>query len=211
MFFVIVSFFVNLATVLLLFLVSIGDLTTAGFFTTFHFLKVTFLNGEGPLGGWLDKPFDVLTLGLWNVCAGKNGVIFACHEAHIDYSLATCVAFLAFLLSLLALWPRFRKRWIHVISAFLSLLVTLACVLLMVMVFTVFVTRKVQFERYITPETDVDLGPGVWITLALVPLTVFGSLFGAFSVCCPGRLGRRRGEQEDNLPESKEEVSEPMA
>lgn len=117
------------------------------------------------------------------------------------------MAFVAFLLSFLTLFPRFRKRWLHALSAILSLLVTLSCVLLLVVVFTVYGTRKVHYESHLVPEATVKLGPGIWITLALVPLTVFGSLFGAFAVCCPGRLERRQRD----VPASKEEITEPFA
>ncbi|KAF8936377.1 hypothetical protein BGZ47_009530, partial [Haplosporangium gracile] len=107
-----------------------------------------------------------------------------------------------------ALHPSFRKRWLHAITTFLSLLVTLSCLLLMIVVFTLFGSRKTQFEKHLVPTpARVSFGPGVWITLALVPLTVFGSLFGAFAVCCPGRFERRPRSEE--VPESKEEVYEP--
>ncbi|KAG0053821.1 hypothetical protein BGZ83_000365 [Gryganskiella cystojenkinii] len=238
MFIPIVSFLVNLAAALLLFLVSVGDLGMARFFTDFYFMKVAFGSGNGPLGGWLDTSYDFLTFGLWSFCEGSADVVSACSEGKIGYTLepipaiynvdqqyvsngvrnfgkvtvlyipAACIAFLAFLISFVALFPRFRKRWMHAVSALLSLIVTLFCVLLLVVVFTVYGTRKVQYENYLVPQpTQIKFGPGMWITLALVPLTVFGSLFGAFAVCCPGRLERRSRD----APASKEEITEPSA
>lgn len=122
---------------------------------------------------------------------------------------ATCVALVALVLSFVSLWPRFRKRWIHAVATFLSLLVSIACVILMITVFTVYGSRKVQFEKHlISSPVKINLGPGVWITLALVPLTVFGALFGSLATCCPGRFQRR---DQDDLPESKEDVAEPSA
>ncbi|KAF9088554.1 hypothetical protein BGX23_007268 [Mortierella sp. AD031] len=240
MFVPIVSFLVNLVTAALLILVSIADLGTSRFFSSFHFLKVMF-DTNGPTTGWLNKPYDFISFGLWSFCEGAAGVTNACIDPKIGHSLepiplwndidqhyvpnavrsfsrvsilyipATCFAFVAFLISFIALWPRFRKRWLHAISAFLSLLVTLSCVLLMVVAFTLFGSRKTQFERHLVPTpAKVSFGPGVWITLALVPLTVFGSLFGAFAVCCPGRF-ERRSRGGDDLQESKEEVHEPSA
>ncbi|KAK3812759.1 MAG: actin cortical patch SUR7/pH-response regulator pali [Linnemannia elongata] len=240
MFVAIVSFLVNLATALLLFLVSIADLSTSNFFSSFHFLKISFAT-NGQVSGWLNKPYDFISFGLWSFCEGTAGVTNACIDPKIGYTLepipalndidqhyvpnavrsfgkvsilyipATCVAFLAFVISLLALHPRLRKRWLHALTAFLSLLVTLSCLLLMVVVFTLFGSRKTQFEKHLVPTpAKVSFGPGVWITLALVPLTVFGSLFGAFAVCCPGRF-ERRGRREREVPESKEEVHEPSA
>ncbi|KAG0257224.1 hypothetical protein BG011_004077 [Mortierella polycephala] len=235
MFIPLVSFFINFATALLLFLVSIANLHSARFFTAFHFLKVHYIDGAGPQSGWLDRPYDLLSFGLWGFCEGTNNVVSACTNGHIGYTLesipnvyevdqrhipnavrgfskvivlyipATCVAFLALFFSFIALFPRFRKRFLYGVSAFLSLLVTLSCVLLMVVVFTVFVSRKIQFERHLEPKANVTLGPGVWITLALVPLTIFGSLIGAFAVCCPGRFKK----QSEDAPESKEEAHEP--
>lgn len=76
----------------------------------------------------------------------------------------------------------------------------------MAVVFTVNGTRKIHYERHLVPEATVKFGPGVWITLVLVPLTVFGSLFGAFAVCCPGRLERRQRD----VSVSKEEITEPL-
>ncbi|GJJ73681.1 hypothetical protein EMPS_06039 [Entomortierella parvispora] len=237
MFIPIVSFLVNLAAALLLFLVTVGDLAIARFFTSFYFLKVAYTGGNGPQGGWLDVTYDFLTFGLWNFCEGSNNVVNACSRGQVGYTLnpipsihrvdeeyvsnairtfnkvtvlyipATCIAFLAFLLSFVALFPRFRKRWMHGLSAILSLLVTLCSVLLLIVVFTVNGTRKVQYERHLDPEVSVKFGPGMWITLVLVPLTVFGSLFGAFAVCCPGRLER----QPRDGPASKEEMAEPLA
>ncbi|KAF9998348.1 hypothetical protein BGZ79_007974 [Entomortierella chlamydospora] len=235
MFVAIVSFIVNLATALLLFLVSIGDLTSARFFTTFHFLKIAYTTGDGPKSGWLDTQYNVLTFGLWNYCEGLDNVINACIDPKIGYTLdaiptlnqvdqhyvsntvrsfnkvtvlfipATCVAFLAFVLSAIALSPRFRKRFLHGFIGFLMFLVTICCILLMIVVFTVNVSRKIHFEAHLEPPVKASLGPGMWITLALVPLTVLGSLFNAFAVCCPGRFERRS----KNLPDSKEEITEP--
>ncbi|KAF9438963.1 hypothetical protein BGZ76_002256 [Entomortierella beljakovae] len=237
MFIVIVSFIVNTAVALLLFLVSVGNLASARFFTTFHLLKITYTSGNGPMGGWLNTPYNVLTFGLWSYCEGMDNTINACIDPKIGYTLdsiptlyeadghyvsnavrsfnkvtvlfipATCAAFLAFILSAIALAPRFRKRWLHAISAFLLLLVTLSSILLMVVVFTVNATRKIQFERHLSTPVKTSLGPGVWIMLSLVPLTVFGSLFSGFAVCCPGRFERRNRE----VPESKEEVTEPSS
>ncbi|KAF9348587.1 hypothetical protein BGX26_013021 [Mortierella sp. AD094] len=237
MFAAIVSFIINFATALLLFLVSIGDLTSARFFTSFHFLKITYTTGYGPQSGWLNTPYNVLTFGLWNYCEGLDNVINACIDPKIGYTLdaiptlnqvdqhyvsnavrsfnkvtvlyipATCVAFLAFVLSAIALSPRFRKRILHAVTAILLFLVTLCCVLLMIVIFTVNGSRKIQFEAHLQPPVKTSLGPGVWITLGLVPLTVFGSLFSAFAVCCPGRFERRSRD----LPESKEEITEPTS
>ncbi|KAF9547661.1 hypothetical protein EC957_008018 [Mortierella hygrophila] len=221
MFVAIVSFLVNLATALLLFLVTIADLSTSKFFSSFHFLKISFpING--PVSGWLNRRYDFVSFGLWSFCEGTAGVTNACIDPKIRSTLepvpalndidqhyvpnavrsfgkvsilyipATCVAFLALLISLLALHPRFRKRWLHGLATFLSLLVTLSCLLLMVVVFTLFGSRKTQFEKHLVPTpSKVSFGPGVWMTMALVPVTVFGSLFGAFAVCYPGRFERR--------------------
>ncbi|KAG0347813.1 hypothetical protein BG004_006907 [Podila humilis] len=239
MFVPIVSFLVNFVTALLLFLVSIGDLATSRFYTSFHMMKIEFTSGNGPQGGWLDSAFSFLTFGLWSFCEGIDNVTLACSDGKIGFTLepipalytidqqhvaeavrsfnkvtvlyipATCVAFVAMILSLASLWPRFRKRWIHGVATFLSLLVSIACIILMITVFTVYGSRKVQFEKYmVSPPVKATLGPGVWITLALVPITVFGSLFGSFATCCPGRFRRN---QQSNLPESKEEVAEPSA
>ncbi|KAG0352116.1 hypothetical protein BG005_008399 [Podila minutissima] len=247
----IVSFLVNLITTLLLFLVTIGDLATTRFYTSFHMMKATralvdivcsqvvFASGNGPQGGWLDKAYSFLTFGLWSFCEGTDNTIEACSDPKIGYTLdpipvlhnadqqyvaeavrsfnkvtvlyipATCVALVALVLSFVSLWPRFRKRWIHAVATFLSLLVSIACVILMITVFTVYGSRKVQFEKHlISSPVKINLGPGVWITLALVPLTVFGALFGSLATCCPGRFQRR---DQDDLPESKEDVAEPSA
>ncbi|KAF9295511.1 hypothetical protein BGZ74_010781 [Mortierella antarctica] len=217
----IVSFLVNLITTLLLFLVTIGDLATTRFYTSFHMMKATralvdivcsqvvFTSGNGPQGGWLDKAYSFLTFGLWSFCEGTDNTIEACSDPKIGYTLATCVALVALVLSFVSLWPRFRKRWIHAVATFLSLLVSIACVILMITVFTVYGSRKVQFEKHlISSPVKINLGPGVWITLALVPLTVFGALFGSLATCCPGRFQRR---DQDDLPESKEDVAEPSA
>ncbi|KAG0327392.1 hypothetical protein BGZ99_007722 [Dissophora globulifera] len=239
MFVAIVSSLINLVTALLLFLVSVGNLTTGRFFTSFHFLKVSYTTSSGPLGGWLTMPYNVLTFGLWNYCEGMDSVINACIEPHIGYNLdtipslnavdqhyvpnavrtfgmvtilyipVTCLTFLAFALSAIALSPRFRKRWLHALSGFLLFLVTIAVILLTVVVFTVNGSRKVQFEKHVVPETNVTFGPGMWITLGLVPLTVFGSLLSAFAVCCPARLQRRSSARD--MPESKEDISEPTS
>jgi len=73
----------------------------------------------------------------------------------------------------------------------------------MVVVFTFFGSLKTQFEQHLTPTpARVSLGPGIWITLALVPLTAFGLLFGAFAVFCPGRFERRLRD----YPDFNEEV-----
>ncbi|KAI8598529.1 actin cortical patch SUR7/pH-response regulator pali [Dissophora ornata] len=236
MFVAVVSFLVNLATALLFFLVSIGDLTTGRFFTSFYILKVAYTTGDGPQSGLLNEPYNVLTFGLWNYCEGMDSVINACSDPEIGYTLdsipslnvvdqqyvsdavrnfekvtilyipATCIAFVAFLISAIALTPRFRKRWLHAISAHLLVLATLSSILLLVVVFTVNGSRRIQFEEHVVPDTKVTLGPGVWITLALVPLTVFGSLFSAFAVCCPGRFERSRSTYAE---EPKEGVYEP--
>ncbi|KAG0036970.1 hypothetical protein BGZ82_003391 [Podila clonocystis] len=243
----IVSFVVNLITALLLFLVTIGDLATTRFYTSFHMMKasihlhfnVVFTSGNGPQGGWLDKAYSFLTFGLWSFCEGIDNTIEACTDSKIGYTLdpipvlhtadqqhvgeavrsfskvtvlyipATCIAFVALVLSFVSLWPRFRKRWIHALATFLSLLVSIACVILMITVFTVYGSRKVQFEKHlVSTPVKITLGPGVWLTLALVPLTVFGSLFGTLATCCPGRFQRR---DQNDIPESKEEVAEPSA
>ncbi|KAG0221166.1 SUR7/PalI family-domain-containing protein [Mortierella sp. GBAus27b] len=236
MFAAIVSFIVNLAITLLLFLVSIGDLATSHFFTTFHLLKVVY-SQDGPQGGWLSMPYNVLTFGLWSLCEGRDDTINACSDPKVGFTLddipgvnavdehyipnavrsfnkvmvlfipVTCVAFLALLLSFMALFPRFRKRWLHGISGFFMFLVTLVCLLLMIAVFTVNGYRKVQFERHLQPAADVSLGPGAWITLVLVPLTIFGSLLNGFAVCCPGRFkGKSREDGHDASGAHKEEA-----
>ncbi|KAG0270766.1 hypothetical protein BGZ95_001552 [Linnemannia exigua] len=227
MFIAVVSFLVNLATAVLLILVSIADLGTSRFFASFHFLKISFAT-DGPVTGWLNKPYDFITFGLWSFCEGTAGVTNACIDPMIGYTLEPIPALndidqhyvpnavrsfgKVSILYIPALFPNFRKRWLHAITAFLSLLVTLSCVLLMVVVFTLFGSRKTQFEKHLVPTpTKVSFGPGVWITMALVPLTVFGSLFGAFAVCCPGRFERSARGRGREVPESKEEVREPTA
>ncbi|KAF9114171.1 hypothetical protein BGX27_011527 [Mortierella sp. AM989] len=223
MFVAIVSFIVNLAAALMLFLVSIGNLNSARFFTAFHFLKITYTTGYGPQSGWLNTPYNVLTFGLWNYCEGMDNVINACIDPKVGYTLETIPTLdqadqhyvsnavrslnKVTVLYIPALSPRYRKRWLHAISAFLLFLVTLFCILLMIVVFIVNGSRKIKFEKHLQPLVKTSLGPGVWITLCLVPLTVFGSLFSAFAVFCPGRFERRTR----NLPESKEEVTEPSA
>ncbi|KAI1317499.1 hypothetical protein EDD11_008306 [Mortierella claussenii] len=224
MFVAAVTFMVNLATALLLFLVSIGNLTTGRFFTTFHFLKVSYTATNGPNGGWLSTPYNVLTFGLWNYCEGMDNVINACIEPKVEYNLSgiqnlndvdlhyvanavRSVNKVAVLyIPATALSPRFRKRWLHAISGFFMLLVTLSCILLMMVVLAVNVSRKVQFEKHLVPDAKVSLGPGVWITLALVPLTVFGTLLNGFAVCCPGRLQRRPKSAEDFPADTKAEI-----
>ncbi|KAF9423741.1 hypothetical protein BGZ94_008192 [Podila epigama] len=227
MFVPILSFLVNLATAVSLLLVTIGNLATP---------RINFTTGLGPLGGWLDKPYAFISFGLWSFCEGVDNVVVSCSDPKLDNTLepipalhavdqlhvaeavrsfnkvtvlfipATCVAFVALFLSFLSLWPRFRKRWIHALSTFLSVLVAIACVILMITAFTVFGSRRIQFQKYLdaTP-IDIEFGPGVWITLALVPLTVFGALFGSVAVCCPGR------RQQADIPETKEQVAEPSA
>ncbi|CAO3571364.1 unnamed protein product [Mortierella alpina] len=235
MFASILSFIVNLATFLTLFLISIGNLATPSFFTIFHLLKVTFTSGQGPKGGELNVDYQTVTFGLWNYCYGSGGTTSACSTPLIKYGLGflpklseidqmfvpevvrsfgkatvlfipvTCVAFFALVLSFMALFPRFRKRWLHGITAFLSLLVTLTCVLLMVMVLTVNGARKIQFDLHMVPEVHASLGPATWMCLGIVPLTVLGSLVGAFAVCCPNRLKSKKTVK-DLPPYSKEKV-----
>ncbi|KAF8930304.1 hypothetical protein BGZ58_008338 [Dissophora ornata] len=222
MFVAVVSFLVNLATALLFFLVSIGDLTTGRFFTSFYILKVAYTTGDGPQSGLLNEPYNVLTFGLWNYCEGMDSVINACSDPEIGYTLDSIPSLNVVdqqyvsdavrnfekvtILYIPALTPRFRKRWLHAISAHLLVLATLSSILLLVVVFTVNGSRRIQFEEHVVPDTKVTLGPGVWITLALVPLTVFGSLFSAFAVCCPGRFERSRSTYAE---EPKEGVYEP--
>ncbi|KAF9905311.1 hypothetical protein BX616_001040 [Lobosporangium transversale] len=247
MFVPIVSFLINLIITLLLFLVSIGNLWSGRFFTAFYLLKVTYTTGDGPKSGWLSTSYNMLTFGLWNFCEGKDNVINACIEPKTGFTLegipnifdtdehyvpnavrsfnkasflfipATCVAFLALVLSAIALSPRFRKRWLHAMSGFFMFLVTLCCVLLMIVVFTVNVSRKIQYERHLTPEAKTSLGPGVWITLALAPLAIFGSVFSAFAVCCPGRFEKHpnvtvtphtAATQQNDVPVSKAEIQD---
>ncbi|KAG0372334.1 hypothetical protein BGX24_000386 [Mortierella sp. AD032] len=227
MFVAIVSFLVNLATAVLLILITIADLSTSRFFGSFHFLKISFLT-NGPVSGWLNKPYDFISFGLWSFCEGAAGITNACIDPMIGYTLEPVPALndidqhyvpnavrsfgKVSILYIPALFPKFRKRWLHAVTAFLSLLVTLSCVLLMVVVFTLFGSRKTQFEKHLVPTpSKVSFGPGVWITMALVPLTVFGSLFGAFAVCCPGRFERSARGRGGEVPETKEEVREPTA
>ncbi|KAG9325014.1 hypothetical protein KVV02_000523 [Mortierella alpina] len=235
MFAPILSFIVNFVTFLALFLISIGNLASSPFFTTFHLLRVTFSDGQGPQGGALNVPYQSVTFGLWNYCYGSGGSTSACSAPHIEYSLdflpklyevdqmfvpeivrsfgkatvlfipAACVAFLALVLSFMALLPRFRKRWIHGIAAFLSLLVTVACVLLMVVVWTVHGARKIQFDLHMVPEVHASLGPATWMSLAIVPLAVLGSLVGAFAVCCPNRFKSTKAVK-DLPPDTKEKA-----
>ncbi|KAF9289904.1 hypothetical protein BGZ68_008388 [Mortierella alpina] len=235
MFAPVLSFIVNLATFLALFLICGGNLATSPFFSTFHMLKVTFTSGQGPKGGEINVPYQDVTFGLWNYCYGSGGSTSACSTPHIKYSLeflpklyevdqmfvpeivrsfgkatvifipATCVAFLALVLSCMALFPRFRKRWIHGIAASLSMLVTLACILLMVVVLTVYGARKIQFDLHMVPEVNASLGPATWMCLAIVPLTVLGSLVGAFAVCCPNRFKSNK-DVKDLPPDTKEKV-----
>ncbi|KAG0082933.1 hypothetical protein BGZ92_011236 [Podila epicladia] len=212
----IVSFLINLITTLLLFLVTIGDLATTRFYTSFHMMKASISSynstgirfGNGPQGGWLDKAYSFLTFGLWSFCEGTDNTIEACTDPKIGYTLdpipvlhnadqqyvaeavrsfnkvtvlyipATCVALVALVLSFVSLWPRFRKRWIHAVATFLSLIVSIACVILMITVFTVYGSRKVQFEKHlVSSPVKISLGPG--------------------------------RQDRDDVPESKEEVAEP--
>ncbi|OAQ27216.1 hypothetical protein K457DRAFT_127677 [Linnemannia elongata AG-77] len=87
MFVAIVSFLVNLATAVLLILVTIADLSTSNFFSSFHFLKISFAT-NGPLSGWLNKPYDFISFGLWSFCEGTAGVTNACIDPKIGYTLA---------------------------------------------------------------------------------------------------------------------------
>lgn len=88
-------------------------------------------------------------------------------------------------------------------------LVTLVCLLLMITVFTVNGYRKVQYGRHLEPQANTSFGPGAWITLALVPLTIISSLMSGFAVCCPGRFKRKpREEHETVVPHEKQEVHE---
>ncbi|KAF9351810.1 hypothetical protein BGX34_000334 [Mortierella sp. NVP85] len=236
MFSAIASFLINLAVWALLFLVSIGDLATNMFFTTFHLLKVS-LSQDGPKEGWLNTSYNVLTFGLWSFCEGRDDDIFACTDPKIGYTLdeipfvndvdqhyvpnaarsfgkisvlfipATCVAFLALLLSFVALFPRFRKRWLHALSGFLMFLVTIVVLLLMIMEFTLQGYRKVQFGRHLNPPATVTLGPAMWMILALVPLTILGSVLSGFAVCCPGRYKKSK-EEEHHTKEVVEESHE---
>ncbi|KAF9952217.1 hypothetical protein BGZ72_006440 [Mortierella alpina] len=233
MFAPILSFIVNLAMFLALFLISVGNLASSIFFTTFHLLKITFTSELGPKGGALNVPYRTLTFGLWNYCYGTGDTASACSAPHIAYSLdflpqlydvdqmfvpevvrsfskatvifipATCVAFLALVISFIALFPRFRKRWLHGIAAFLSMLVTLACILLMVVVLTVNGTRKIQFDLHMVPTVNASLGPATWMCLGIVPLAVFGSLVGAFAVCCPTRFKSKKAVKD--LPQDTKE------
>ncbi|KAK3828819.1 MAG: SUR7/PalI family-domain-containing protein [Benniella sp.] len=236
MFSAIASFLINLAVWALLFLVSIGDLASSQFFTTFHLLKVS-LSQDGPQGGWLNTPYNVLTFGLWSFCEGRDDDIKACIDPKIGYTLdeipfvneadqhyvpnaarsfgkisvlfipATCVAFLALVLSFVALFPRFRKRWLHAFTGFLLFLVTIVVLLLMIMVFTLQGYRKVQFGKHLNPPAMVTFGPAVWMVLALVPLTILGSVLSGFAVCCPGRYKKSKKEEEHHH-HTKEVVEE---
>ncbi|KAF9574400.1 hypothetical protein EC968_006560 [Mortierella alpina] len=189
---------------------------------------ITFISGEGPKGGELNVPYQTVTFGLWNYCYGSGGSTSACSTPHIKYSLeflpklfevdqmfvpeivrsfgkANILFIPALVLSFMGLLPRFRKRWIHGIAAFLSLLVTLTCLLLMVVVFTIYGARKIQFDLHMVPEVNASLGPATWMCMAIVPLTILGSLAGAFAVCCPNRFKSKKAVKD--LPkDSKEKV-----
>ncbi|KAG0260033.1 hypothetical protein DFQ27_003759 [Actinomortierella ambigua] len=223
--FVVVSFFVNLVTTAAFFLINVGDLHPAQFFSSFYFEKVAFISGKGLDGKPLNLTFDFVTFGAFGYCQGAASEIQSCSNAHIHYTMkdilvlhqiesqfipsavrgfskitvlfipTVCVAFVAFLLAALALKPRFRKRWIHVVVTFLSILISLAAFLLTLCVFTVSIARKIQYERHLNtsgaePNVKVYLGPALWLTLALLPWTAFGAVFGGFAVCCPGRISR---------------------
>ncbi|KAG0204871.1 hypothetical protein BGX28_003330 [Mortierella sp. GBA30] len=199
-----------------------------------------FSSGTGPQGGALNGPYGFLSFGLWNYCYGTGDSVAACSRAKLAYTLGdipalykieqefvpdavrnigkitfvfipvTCVAFLTLIISFIALLPKFRKRWLHVIASLLSLLVTLACIVLMVVVFTVFGARKIQFDLHMVPEVTTMLGPSAWIALGLGPWTVFGSLLSACAICCPDRFKKKKPEEE-LLIESEEKVDKPSS
>ncbi|KAF9973870.1 hypothetical protein BGZ73_002862 [Actinomortierella ambigua] len=223
LFFVIVSFIVNLLTTAALFLINVGDLHPARFFSSFYFEKVVFLTGKGVDSKPLNLTYDFVTFGAFGYCQGLASEVQSCSNAHINYGIkdipvlyqiesqfissavrnfnkvtflfipTVCVAFVALLLATLALKPQFRKRWIHVIVTFLSILISLATFLLTLCVFTVAIARKIHYEQHLNSNganVKVHLGPALWMTLALLPWTAFGAVFGGFAVCCPGRLSR---------------------
>ncbi|KAG0227729.1 hypothetical protein BGW42_002748 [Actinomortierella wolfii] len=234
LFFAAVSFFVNLITTAVLFLINIGDLHPAKFFSSFYFAKVVFTSPKGPDVNPLNTTYDFVTFGAFAYCQGASSEVESCSNAHINYAIddiavlnkiedqyvssavrdfskvtllfipTVCVAFLGLLLAATALHPKFRKRWLHVIVTLISILVALASFLLTLCIFTVYIARKIHYERHVSSllgsdvaSAKVYLGPALWMTLALLPWTAFGAIFGGFAVCCPGRMSRSsspRGE-----------------
>ncbi|KAF9963997.1 hypothetical protein BGZ70_007037 [Mortierella alpina] len=195
MFAPILSFIVNLATFLTLFLISIGNLATSTFFTTFHLLEITFTSGQGPKGGELNVDYQTVTFGLWNYCYGSGGTTSACSTPQIKYGLG-------FLPKLNDIDQMFVPEVVRSFGKATVIFIP-ACILLMVVVLTVNGARKIQFDLHMVPEVHAYLGPATWMCLAIVPLTMLGSLVGAFAVCCPNRFKSKKTVK-DLPPDTKD-------